>query len=299
MIVLAALSFGVFLFLLAGFVTGNPVSLSPRRARGRAEVSRRQLWLQQAGAGLTVRQFVAGSVVVGIAAFLVVFAFTGTWTVAVAPGVAVALLPRAYFGRRRAQRLSEVREAWPDGLRDVLASISSGRSLHQALSSLAISGPEPLQEAFVRFPALSRMLGTVPALEVVKEELADPTSDRVIEVLILAHERGGQIVRLILEDLVSATTRDLKVAEEIRSEGLEMKINARSVVVLPWMVLVMLTLRPGAFRDFYSSPAGVAVVLVGAALSVVGAWVIGRLGREQTEKRVFGAAALENVEASA
>ena len=90
------------------------------------------------------------------------------------------------------------------------------------------------------------MLGTGPALELVKEELADPTSDRVLEVLILAHERGGAIVREILDDLVDATTRDLKLLDELETEGLEMRINARAVVVLPWLVLVALTARPGA-----------------------------------------------------
>jgi hypothetical protein len=65
--------------------------------------------------------------------------------------------------------------AWPDGLRDVIASIAAGRSLSQALNALAASGPAPLQAAFARFPMLSRMLGRVPALEVIKEELADPS----------------------------------------------------------------------------------------------------------------------------
>ena len=51
-------------------------------------------------------------------------------------------------------------------------------ALPQALNALAASGPAPLQEAFARFPMLSRMLGTVPALEVIKEELADPTKSR-------------------------------------------------------------------------------------------------------------------------
>ena len=134
------------------------------------------------------------------------------------------------------------------------------------------------------------MLGTVPALEIVKSELADPTSDRVIEVLILAYERGGPIVRQILDDLVVATTKDVKVLDEIDSEGLEMRINARAVLVMPWFVLVALTIRPGAFRDFYQSPGGLVVVLVGAALSAVGSWWISRLGRAHEEQRVFGAA---------
>ena len=132
------------------------------------------------------------------------------------------------------------------------------RSRH-ALTTLAETGPPALRDAFARFPLLARMLGTVPALEIVKAELADPTSDRVIEVLILAQERGGPIVRQILEDLVVATTKDLKVLDEIESEGLEMKINARAVLVMPWLVLVALTLRAGPFRAFYQSPAGVLV----------------------------------------
>jgi hypothetical protein len=32
-----------------------------------------------------------------------------------------------------------------------------------------------------------------------------------------------------------------------------MKINARAVLVLPWLVLVALTIRDGPFRDFYRS----------------------------------------------
>jgi tight adherence protein B len=267
-----ALTMGVFAYFLVGFVTGYAPDLRFRRRGARSQVGRGQLWLHQAGLAVTPGQFAIASVGVGVVAFAVVTAMTGTPLVALVPAGAVAALPRAYFARRRAARLSRVQEAWPDGLRDLLASITAGRSLPQALTTLASSGPVPLREAFERFPLLSRMLGTVPALEVVKEELADPTSDRVVEVLILAQERGGQVVRDILE-------------------GLEMKINARVVLVLPWVVLVALTIRAGPFRDFYQSGGGLVVVALGGALSVVGYVVISRLGRSQYERRVFGAGA--------
>jgi tight adherence protein B len=197
------------------------------------------------------------------------------------------MLPRTYFGRRRTAHLRAIQAAWPDGLRDIGSSLAAGRSLRHALDTLAATGPPPLRDAFTRFPSLARMLGPVAALEVVKAELADPTSDRVIEVLILAQERGGPIVARILDDLVVATTKDVKVLEEVESEGLEMKLNARAVLVMPWLVLVALTIRAGAFRDFYSSSAGLVVVLVGAALCGLGAWWIGRLGRAHEERRVF------------
>jgi tight adherence protein B len=217
-------------------------------------------------------------------------AVTGSWFVAAVPAIAVSLLPRAYFGRQREQRLRSVQATWPDGLRDLLASIAAGHSLGQAVTTLAATGPEPLREAFARYPDLARMVGTGAALEIVKEDLADPTSDRVLEVLVLAHERGGGIVRSILEDLVDATTKDLKLLDQLDTEGLEMRINSRAVVVLPWLVLVFLTMSDGPFRDFYSSARGFVTLLVGGVLSLIGLAVLGRLGKRAQETRVFGGA---------
>jgi tight adherence protein B len=283
----AALCIGVFCYCAAGCLLGHPPRVRAWRREAPA-VGSQQLWLAQAGVALTPLQFWAGSVAVGAIALAAGTLVTGTALVAVVPAIAVASLPRAYFGSRRATRLREVQAAWPDGLRDLVSSIAAGRSLNGALIELAASGPPALRAAFVRFESQARMLGTVPALEVIREELADPTSDRVIEVLILASERGGQIVKEILEDLVVATTKDLKVLDEIDTEGLEMRINARAVLVLPWFVLVALTLRGGAFREFYASTAGLLVVLVGGALSAVGYLWITRLGRSQQERRVLG-----------
>jgi tight adherence protein B len=291
----AAFCIGVLCYCVAGHLVGQPPRLHLWR-RERPSATRQQLWLAQADAALTPLQFWAGSVLVGLFALAVGTLVTGTVLVAIVPAVALASLPRAYYASRRTARLREVQAVWPDGLRDLGASIASGRSLNGSLVELATTGPAPLRAAFARFESNARMLGTVPALEMIREEVADPTSDRVIEVLILASARGGQIVKEILEDLVIATTKDLKVLDEIETEGLEMRINARAVLVLPWFVLVALTLRGGAFREFYASTAGLLVVLVGGALSAVGYLWISHLGRSQQEPRVLGNARVTAVD---
>lgn len=286
----ATVAVGVLAAMLGGALVGIPPG-ALRFRPWRRRPSTRRVWLAQAGLALSPFRFWAGSTAVGIAAFLVLSLLTGAPIVAVVPAGALGLVPLAYFGRRRVTRLRAIQACWPDGLRDLLASIGGGRSLTQALTALASSGPEPLREAFGRFPALARMLGTVPALEVVREELADPTSDRVIEVLILAHERGGNVVRDVLVDLVSATTKDSKVLEEIDTEGLEMRINTHAVLVLPWLVLIALTIRPGPFRDFYRSGTGVLVIALGVLVGSLGAVWVKRLGRTEIERRVLGARA--------
>jgi tight adherence protein B len=243
--------------------------------------------MSSTGLGITSFQFWVTSLGAGAVTYIVVFALTSLPIVSVMPAVVVATLPRAYFARRRAQRLDEVQRAWPDGLRDLLASVRSGASLPTAIEGLAAFGPLPLRVAFQGFGVYSRSLGVVAALEMIKSDLADPTSDRVIEVLILAYERGGGVVPEILSDLAEATTRDLWTLEEIRTEALEQKINSRIVFVLPWLVLVAMTARSGAFREFYASPAGIVVATIGGVMSLVGVLIASKLGSQPSEPRVL------------
>lgn len=286
---LAATFSGVAAALLVGAIIGVPLKMQrwrPRRRPGRESWEER---LRRAGARVSVVQFVAGSVAAGVATVALIGAVTGSMFVGIVPAIAVAATPSAYFGRRRARSLRMVQAAWPDVLRDVLASVAAGRSLLQAVHEVGEHGPEPLREAFAQISARARMTGLAAALEVAREELADPVSDRVLEVLRLADETGGAIVRLVLADLVTSITKDLEVADQVETDGLEMRINARSVVALPWFVLVALTAGRGPFRDFYRSGAGVATIAIGLVLSLGGFVLVTRLGRTPPEPRVLAA----------
>lgn len=275
-----AVAAGGILAALLGLLP-PPRNRSPRRGEGGQ-------WLTQAGLAATPSQFWITSVGAGTLMLVVVSFLTGSWAVAAVPAVLVGMLPRLYFGAQRRRRLGEVRQAWPDGLRDLVASISAGRSLSRAIEDLAASGPLPLREAFTGYPFLSRSIGVVAALETIRDEMADPTTDRVVEVLIVAHQRGGVIVAQILRDLAEATSRDVWAAEEIDSAALEHKINARAVFVLPWLVLIAMTARAGPFREFYTTRTGLIVIIVGGILSLSGSVLVSRLGRNPDEPRVLG-----------
>ncbi|HSL27015.1 MAG TPA: type II secretion system F family protein [Acidimicrobiia bacterium] len=281
---LAAGLAAVFAALLVGSITG----VWPKARRLRPVGPPRGLWLVQAGVPLGWLPFWAAVAAFSLLSFLAVWSISGLLVVAVPAGLTALFVPRIWLMRRRAQRMVELQGAWPDALRDLVASISAGMSLGRAIETMGVGGPAPLREAFSRYPLLARSLGVVPALEVIKGELAHPASDRIIEVLIVAHERGGPIVLSILRDLAEATTKDMWAAEELATLALEQKINARAVFVIPWLVLAFITARPGPFREFYASAAGVVVVVIGGAASFLGMWVAARLGRDPEEPRVFG-----------
>jgi tight adherence protein B len=220
--------------------------------------------------------------------FVVLQAIVGTWWVALIPSLVVALLPYAYFSRQRSERLAAVQKSWPDGIREVLAHVNSGATLSAAIEALAERGPEPLRRGFARFPSRSRMLGVVAALEITKEELADPASDKVIEVLILAHQFGGSSLQVVLRDLIETMSADQMTAEQIRTAGFEQRLEGIVVALAPWLILLFLATVPETYREFYRSREGRFVVMVAGVWAAFGWMVMRLIAKPREEIRVFG-----------
>lgn len=301
MIFLAALATGMFVFLLIAQMTGNmPKRLTKvRENKNRHSRSeKRQSWLNQSGAGVTPMQFWGISLGSGIASFAIIFALTGVFIVAAVPAFLIGILPRTYFSRKRARVMDERVEAWPDALRTVVAGISASQSLHQSLKSLSTGGPVPLRPVFAKYSRLTQALDQKSALEVVKEELADPMSDRIIEILISATEAGPGVVLDILRDLAESSTRDLQLREHIETMQTEQKVNARAVFVMPYVLLILMVMTSPEIRDFYRSIAGVFIILVGTAILSIGMLIIQKLGKIPIEQRVFASSVRDSDEDS-
>lgn len=292
MSLLGALCAGLAVFIVVAHLTGHGADLGvrmpggPRRRRGPS----RSVWLRQAEVAVTPGQFRLVSIALGVGALVVVWGLSGSLWVGLVPGVVAGRGPHWYFGHRRVERLGRVVAAWPDGIRHIISSARARGTVHQALLELARSGPAPLAEAFAGYPAMAATAGAKPALEVIREELADPISDQVIEVLIVAHDQGQAITMRILRDLAVLITEDLKVLEEIRTAGLEHRMDARLTFVLPWLVLVALCLSGGDYRAFYASAWGAVVVAIGGVMCLTGVAWVERLGRIPAQRRVLGAA---------
>ena len=287
MSLLASLLTAAAVYLAAGFATGNAPTMKTQ-PRSEPQVSKRQLWLIQAGSDLSPRQFAGGSFVSGLTGFVVLWVVAGTWWVALIPSLAIALIPYAYFSRQRSRRITAIQKAWPDGLREILAYVNSGATLLAAIEALATRGPDALRNAFARFPAQARMFGVAPALEIVKEELSDPSSDKVIEVLILANQFGGNSLQLVLRDLIEAMTADELTAEQIRTAGFEQRLEGVVVALAPWLILLFLATVPPTYREFYRTSTGRFVVLVAGLWAGIGWLLMRALSRPAPEIRVFG-----------
>lgn len=263
------------------------IDLLSRKSNTNAKNSKRQDWLSQARVNISTKQFWLAVFACSTATFLVVLSLSKTPLLAIVLALAGGYLPYLFISKKRSNLSREIVNAWPEALRDISATISAGHSLSFALSTLAMVGPEAIAVHMARFSTLEKSMGFIAAVETIREEMNDATSDRVFEVLIVAHERGGRVVKEIIDDLIVSTTEDIALAEQLATESVEMKINSRAVVVIPWCVLFLLTLGGGMFREFYRTSTGGFVILIGIVLSAVGIAILARLSRVELEARVF------------
>ncbi len=289
---LVAVAGGFTAYLIIGLFLGVAPTFE-RRSRPRRE-AKLQRWLAQVGSPLTTVQFLAASVGTGLVAWLFLTFLLGDWLAAFFPAAASSGYLAWTYQRRRRERLGSIEEAWPDAIRHLLSYVRSGSTVPLAVSSLPTPGPQALRPVFDGWSERARLLGFAPALESVREHLADPTSDRVIEVLLIAHQWGGELVATVLSDLADEITEDLRTGRAIRAEETTQRIESWVVGIVPWLLLIYLTATQGPYRAYYQTGTGRFVMLVAGLWWGMGLIVLHTMKKQETEPRVLGGGAEES-----
>ena len=281
--------------LAAGLILTVSPWAWPRRKRGAqsapgaaARDGRIPRLLQEAGfahtaASRPVVVAVLGAALCSATAWLA----TGLGAVALVAALAAGFAPFSWL-RSRARRLRRSRRAlWSDVCDLLISAARAGMSLPDAVSSLAVSGPPALRPAFARFDADMSASGHFDSSAArLKATLADPVADRIIETLRMARHVGGTELTSLLRALAVSVRADATLRAEVEARQSWVRGAAIVGVVAPWIVLGLLAIRPEGAAA-YATPAGVVVVLVGAAVSVGAYRLTIRVGRLPEPQRWF------------
>lgn len=224
----------------------------------------------------------AGVLAAGIALALVpVVAVAGAALVAGAAAPALAVRSRAQR-RRRAQAA-----VWPDVVDHLVSAVRSGLALPDAVAQLERAGPDVTRAAFAAYAADHRATGSFSyALDRLKDRLADPVGDRLIETLRMARDVGGTEVTTVLRELAAYLRADLATRGELEARQSWIVSAARLGVAAPWIVLLILSTRPEAAQA-YNAPGGLLLIAGGAVVTFVAYRVMLRIGALPTEARWF------------
>jgi tight adherence protein B len=262
---------------------------SPRPVVERPDrVGRAREALDRAGlTGTSVAGLWLVCAVTALVVFVAVQVISRTVTVALAFGVMAGYLPVAMLVGRGRRRQRELAEVWPEAVDNLSSAVRAGMSLPEALTQLGHRGPEPLREPFLAFGADYQVTGRFgESLDRLKQRLADPVGDRVVEGLRIAREVGGGELGSLLRNLSGFLREDARTRSELESRQAWTVNGARLAVAAPWLVLLMLCFQREVIAR-YASPAGVVVLTGGAALCLVAYRLMVRIGRLSAERRVL------------
>lgn len=231
--------------------------------------------------------FIASCVGLGLFATLVVYIATASFSIAGCFGLFGAWLPLAVVKWQARKRTAMLRELWPDVVDHLRSAIRAGLSLPEALIQLGDRGPEELRALFREFAADYRSGGHFDsALSKLKERLADPVADRIIEALRLTRDVGGSDLGRLLRTLAEFLRESARTRRELEARQSWTINGARLAVAAPWIVLMFLASRPEAVAA-YNSAAGVSVLGGGLLVSGFCYWAMLRVAALPEDERVL------------
>jgi tight adherence protein B len=268
--------------------------LWPRRERRRTEraigtaARKAREMLELAGfAHVAPRILGAGMIAAALVAAAAAWLATGVAVLCLLAAAAAAAAPIVWLRSRAAKLVRQRRSMWPDVCDLLVGSVRAGLSLPDAIGALGQSAPQALRGAFAQFERDMRVSGHFPSsIDRLKQALADPMADRIIETLRMAREVGGTELVPVLRALSASIRADAALRGEVESKQSWTKGAAVLGSVAPWLILAILSLRPEAAQAYASATGGL-LILVGAGVSLVSYRIMLRVGRLPEPRRWF------------
>ncbi len=231
--------------------------------------------------------FVGLSLVVSLVAFGVVFLLSPVVILAVCAGLIGAGAPAVFLLGRRRRRERMRAGLWPDVADTLISHLRAGKGIVEAVSALAESAPTSIGRAAEAFAQRTAVSGNVTeCLRALKAEWADPAGDRIVEALCVTRDVGGTRLTAVLRELSRSLRQELALRREIDARQSWIRVAAGIGAAAPWVVIVLLSMRPEA-ATAYGSAAGATLVFGGLSLSIAAYQLMIRIGRLHPERRWF------------
>lgn len=234
-----------------------------------------------------VVRHVAAGLACGVTGGIVGWLATGSLGIGLVGGLSTGLVPFAVMRSRRAARARERERAWVDVVDQLVGSLRSGQTLTHAVMGLAthrVSAIRRGAQAFVG--AVTTTADVTQSLSLLAREWDDPTGDRLVATLRLAHDIGGSGAVAALAGLGREVHRESGVRSEIRARQAWLRVATWVSLSAPWLVVAFLSTRPEG-RLAYSSDLGSLILVIGFVTTLVAYGIMSRVARPVRTQRVF------------
>ena len=213
---------------------------------------------------------------------------SGVPAVAVSAGCLGAMVPIAADRRRARKRRHEWLGRWPHILTQVRSSLSGGATLVDALV-------DALERAGGDFATMATTIRTGTAfgdgfsstVARIRSEVDDPTTDRILVTLDVAHTSGGTRVGTIIGILARSVADEIRVQRAHDAAMTEQRLTVNVALVAPWVMLMLMVMTNPQAAESFTTAQGVAVICGGGMATGAGWLLAMRTARLSQPPRVF------------
>jgi tight adherence protein B len=234
--------------------------------------------LAQADIQITVSKLLGFCLAAGVLATLTAYTVLSSAIGVVGLGLVAAATPILIVARKRAKRLQKFHEQLPDTLDLMGRSLAVGHAFSESLHQVATEMPDPISTEFrITFEEQKLGLPTKMALERLTERVPLLDLRLCITAMLIQRETGGNLAEIL--EKVSLTIRErFKLMEDFKTMTTAARGSAWILCGLPFLIVFVLTvLNPDYISVLLRDPRGHYVLLVAAAMQIMGMFLIRRI----------------------
>ncbi len=224
----------------------------------------------------------------GAFAAVLTLLLTDVAVVVVAVALMATSLPLGLETIRLRRKRQQVIESWPDFLAGLRGFLAAGRSLPEAFSEAGSRAGGELGDLSREVRRrTSQGAAFDQALEHIRDTLADPTSDRAITLIGVAHRSGGSRVATVLADAGASIADEVRLRKAHEASLTQQRLTALVALVAPWVLLVLTVATNEAAAAAYRTTTGRSIVWFGLAATALGYLGARSAARLSEPRRIF------------
>lgn len=234
--------------------------------------------IDQSGAKTTVAKLLLTCGCVALAVFLGMMLLTGMLLAAIPAAAAVAFAPVGILRFRRTRRLRRFEEQFPEALDLLARALRAGHSFSTAIEMVADEMPVPIGPEFrLLYDQQNYGLAMPDALRLFAERIPILDSRFFVTAVLIQRESGGNLSE-VLDNLAKVMRDRFRVKRQMRVLSAHGRITGWVLVGLPPVLgVALMTINDEHRTTMLGDPLGHQMLIVGAALQVIGALIIRKI----------------------
>jgi len=215
---------------------------------------------------------------VTLSAGLAFWLLSGNLPVSMGFTLLVPVLIRGYCDGKSAQRQQLMREQLPDALQCLGFCFLVGNTISQAIEQTALETPQPLRNELVRTSDdILSGIGIHQALSDLEKRNNLPELSYLTVALEIQHQTGGSLKDLLESAAESVRTADT-LKKQLRVQTAQARLSFKVVALMPAVLVAVLSLvLDGYLEAFFSSPAGLMILVTAIVMEATGILLIRRI----------------------